>query len=217
MSAPHTIELLDPKSLVPYEANAKKHPDDQIDKLVKSIGKFGWTAPIIVDVDLVIIAGHGRTLAAIKMGLEKVPVIVRRDLTKDEADALRLADNRVASNDYDMDLIQSELMRLNDLDFDMSTMGFDEKELDFSLADLGDIDESLFVEDIGEAVEKQKEANSQSIQATDDVAAPIGDALGFKRVTVAQSRELRDLMSKVEAKFNLTGVEALTRALSHVL
>lgn len=217
------IELLDPRTLIPYEANAKKHPDNQIDKLIKSIEKFGWTQPVVVDKDFVIIAGHGRTLAAIKMGREKVPVIVRADLTKAEADALRLADNRVTSTEYDQAAIQAELQRLADEladgagDFDLSDLGFDEKEINFTLADLGEIDDSFFVEDVGEAVEKQKEENAAAITATDDVAAPVGDALGFKRVTIAQSRALRELVGKAETRTGKTGPDALIEALSLAL
>lgn len=218
----HAIELLDPKTLVPYAANAKKHPPEQVKKLIASIRKFGWTQPIVVDKDLVIIAGHGRTLAAIEMGAEKVPVIVRDDLSKAEADALRLADNRVTSTEYDQAAIQAELQRLADElslgaeSFELSDLGFDEKEINFTLADLGDIDESFFVEDVGEAVEQQKTENAKAIEATDDVAAPVGDALGFKRVTIAQSRELRDLMAKAEGATGKKGVEALIAALSRV-
>lgn len=214
-----TIELLDPRTLIPYEHNAKKHPDAQIDKLIKSIEKFGWTQPIVVDKDLIIIAGHGRTLAALKMGRALVPVIVRKDLSKAEADALRLADNRVTSTEYDQAAVQAELQRLADElaggaeGFDLSDLGFDEKEINFTLADLGEIDDSFFVEDVGAAVEKQQEENAAAIEATDDVAAPVGDALGFKRVTIAQSREIRELLGKAEANSGLKGVDALLDAL----
>lgn len=223
MTTNHTIELLDPKTLVPYAANAKKHPPEQIKKLIASITKFGWTQPIVTDGDLVIIAGHGRTAAALEMGAAKVPVIVRKDLTKAEADALRLADNRVTSTEYDQAAIQAELQRLADElaggaeSFDLMDLGFDEKEINFTLADLGEIDESFFTEDVSAAVEIQKAENEKAIEATDDVAAPVGDALGFKRVTIAQSREIRDLLGKVESSTGKKGVEALIEALSRAL
>ncbi|PZR92267.1 MAG: chromosome partitioning protein ParB [Stutzerimonas stutzeri] len=213
----YPIELTEIGALVPYEANAKKHSDQQVADLSRLIQKAGWTQPIVVDKDGVIIAGHGRRLAAIKLGLKKVPVIWRRDLSKAEADALRLADNRIASTDYDQAAIQIELQRLADEltgDLKLSDLGFDEKELDFTLSDLGDINEDFFVDDVSAAVEEQKQSNEKAIETTDDTAAPVGDALGFKRVTIAQSRELRELMARVEQRSGKKGVEALIYVLS---
>ena len=213
----HAIEIVDITWLKEYEANAKKHPDDQVEALAKSIQKFGWTSPIIVWKDGTIIAGHGRRKGALKLGLKKVPVIVRRDLTKAQADALRLADNRVAGTEYDQAAIQIELQRLADeLDgsFELSDLGFTDKELDFSLSELGDIDDSLFVDDISGAVETQKEENKAKVEAVDDTAAPVGDALGFKRVTIEESRKLKGLMAAIEARSGKTGVQALIYTLS---
>lgn len=216
----HAIEIVDITWLKEYEANAKKHPDDQVEALAKSIQKFGWTSPIIVWKDGTIIAGHGRRKGALKLGLKKVPVIVRRDLTKAQADALRLADNRVAGTEYDQAAIQIELQRLADeLDgsFELSDLGFTDKELDFSLSELGDIDDSLFVDDISGAVETQKEENKAKVEAVDDTAAPVGDALGFKRVTIEESRKLKGLMAAIEARSGKTGVQALIYTLSAVV
>lgn len=208
-----TIQLLDLKSLQPYENNAKIHSEEQIDKLCGLIKRFGFSSPIVVDGDLVIIAGHGRRLAALKLGLDKVPVIVRDDLTKDEANALRLADNRVASNAYDLQLEQAELQMLaglgDELDFDLTMLGYSEHELNFSTGDLGEIDDSIFVDDINEAVEQQKTENQSKTQEIDDVAAPVADALGFKRVTIAESRQIRDLMAKMETATGKKGPSAL--------
>lgn len=214
------IEVKPIAFLKPYEANAKKHPPEQVAKIVASITKFGWNQPIITAGDGTIIAGHGRRLAAIELGLKVVPVIVRSDLSKAQADALRLADNRVASNDYDQAAIQIELQRLaEELDgsFDMSDLGFDQKELDFSLSDLGEINDDFFVGDVNEAVEQQKRENEKKIEATDDIAAPIADAFGFKRVSVAQSRVIRDLVTKIETKTGETGARALITFISSAL
>ncbi|RWI35407.1 ParB/Srx family N-terminal domain-containing protein [Mesorhizobium sp.] len=211
---PHKIEIWDIDKIIPYEANAKKHPDDQVTKLAKAIESFGWTQPIVVWTNGEIIAGHGRRLAALKLGKTKVPVIVRSDLTKAQADALRLSDNRVTSTDYDMSMIQDELQRLAAEDFDIEVIGFDERELEFATADLGAISDDMFVTDISQAVEQQKADNASAAEATDDIAAPVADALGFKRVTVAQSREIRELMGKVQARTGKSGVDALILVLS---
>lgn len=209
----HQIELWEIEKLVPYGMNAKKHPRDQVQKLARAITKFGWTQPIVVWENGEIIAGHGRRLAALELGLKKVPVIVRRDLTKAEADALRLADNRVTSTDYDQSAIQDELRRLSaelaGSSIEMLDLGFDAKELDFSMADLGDMNSDFFVDDINEAVEQQKSENEKTIETTDDIAAPIADAFGFKRVSIAQSREIREHMTKIESATGKAGAEAL--------
>lgn len=218
MSMSPAVEIWEIENLVPYELNAKKHPEEQIEKLCKSITKFGWTQPIVVWKDGSIIAGHGRRLAAIKLGLKKVPVIVRGDLTQAEADALRLADNRVSSNDYDQALVGIELQRLfaeGDMDL-IAAMGFDEKELDFTMSDLGEMNDDFFTDDMNEAIAVQKAENEEAIEKTDDTAAPIGDALGFKRITIAQSRTIRELMTNVEQQTGKTGPDALIAALRKI-
>lgn len=203
------VEFLDPNSLVPYAGNAKKHSDDQIEKLARLIQKNGWTQPIVVDKDKVIIAGHGRRLAALKLGLKKVPVVVRGDLSKEEADGLRLADNRVASTEYDTALLQQEMLRLNDIGIDLEDFAFDTKEIASLTVDFGEFDESAFVEDVGEAVDEQKEENAKKQEEVEETAAPIADAFGFKRISVAQSRRVRRFMSAIEDKTGQKGIDAL--------
>jgi len=213
---PYPIELWDVAKLVPYERNAKIHTPEQVKKLARAIKHYGWTQPIIVWTNGEIIAGHGRRLAALELGLARVPVIVRSDLSKAEADALRLADNRITSTDYDQAEIRIELERLAD-EVDLSLAGFDDKEIDFAIADLGEIDTTFFADDIGEAVEKQKEENKTVAKTTDETAAPVADAFGFKRVTIAQSRQLRGLVTRIEERTGKTGAEALLDFLSSAL
>ncbi|WP_062120489.1 ParB/Srx family N-terminal domain-containing protein [Aureimonas sp. AU40] len=207
------VELRDVSELVPYEKNAKKHSEAQVGKLVKLILKVGWTQPIITDGDMVIIAGHGRRLAALEIarqtGVSKIPVVVRSDLTKEEADALRLADNRVTSTEYDMGMIEEELRRLAAADFDIDIIGFDAAEIEFTTADLAAFDESAFVEDVSSAVESQQEGNKAAAEKVDETAAPVVDALGFKRITIAESRQLRDLVGRMETRTGKQGIAAL--------
>lgn len=203
------VEFFDPDTLVPYAGNAKKHSDEQVEKLARLIKKNGWTQPIVVDKDKVIIAGHGRRLAAKKLGLKKVPVVVRGDLTKEEADGLRLADNRVASTEYDTALLQQEMLRLNDIGVDLADFAFDAKEIASLTVDFGEFDESVFVEDVGEAVDEQKEENAKKQEEVEETAAPIADAFGFKRISVAQSRRVRRFMSSIEDKTGQKGIDAL--------
>ncbi|MDA5369599.1 ParB/Srx family N-terminal domain-containing protein, partial [Escherichia coli] len=112
MTKKFEIVYRDPADLIPYEMNAKKHDEQQIRDLAAAIKKRGFDQPITVDKNDVIITGHGRREAAIFAGLERVPVIVRDDLSDDEVRAKRLEDNRLASIDYDAIKLQKELESL---------------------------------------------------------------------------------------------------------
>ncbi|MBX4911344.1 ParB N-terminal domain-containing protein [Rhizobium bangladeshense] len=214
-----SVTLVAVADLIPYEKNAKKHSPEQVEKLSALINKYGWTAPIVVDKNLVIIAGHGRRLAALNLGLEKVPVIIRDDLSEADVIALRLADNRIASTEYDLQLEQAELQILNEMDIgiDLTILGFSEHEINFSTGDLIEMDDTIFVDDVGAAVEKQRTENEEKTREVDDVAAPVADALGFKRVTIAESRQIRDLMGRMEKTTGKKGVEALISFVSEAL
>ena len=120
----------DPKELTPYANNAKAHPVSQIDKVAASIAAFKFDQPLVVDAQGVIIKGHARREAALRLGLAKVPVIVRADLSETEAKALRLADNRVAESDWLNQELSLELEALRGHDFDLELTGFDQAELD---------------------------------------------------------------------------------------
>ena len=118
-----------PDSLTPYFRNAKKHPTEQIDKIASSIAEFKFDQPIVIDGQGVIIKGHGRREAAIRLGIKEVPVIVREDLSEVQAKAARMADNRVAESPWDDEILKLEFADLKLADFEMGLMGFDEIEL----------------------------------------------------------------------------------------
>jgi DNA modification methylase len=124
------IELWDVEALVPYANNPRTHSKEQIAKVAASIARFGFVNPILVDAEANVIAGHGRLQAAKQIGLEKVPVIILDHLTKEEKRAYVIADNQLALEaGWDDDLLKAELGALADLDFDLSVIGFSEKEL----------------------------------------------------------------------------------------
>lgn len=126
------VELLPPDSLTPYANNAKKHPTEQIDKIAGQIAKFGFDQPIVVDKQKVIIKGHGRREAALRLGLKEVPVVIAAHLSDHEAMAVRLADNRVAESDWDDKFLKFEFGTLDRNDFDLNLTGFDQDEwIDF--------------------------------------------------------------------------------------
>ena len=126
----------------PYELNAKIHSEEQVAKIAESIARFGWDQPIVVDKNGVIIKGHGRRLAAIKLGLIEVPVLVRDDLNEEQVKAARLADNRVAIGDIDADLLKLELQSIN---IEFLEEIFDSKELEFMQADLSEMNVDVIV------------------------------------------------------------------------
>lgn len=123
------IQYLPTAELIAYVNNVKKHPDSQIEKIVSSIAEFGFTVPIVVDSDKVVIAGHGRLAAAKKMQLQQIPCIVRDDLTPAQVKALRIADNKVAESAWDDDALKLELESLAELDFDLTLTGWDAEDL----------------------------------------------------------------------------------------
>ena len=115
--------------LVPYENNAKKHPQDQIDLLIRSINEYGFINPCLIDKDFKVIAGHGRIEAAKQMGMDKVPCLFVEGLTEAQYKAYVLADNRLTElGEWNMDLVMLELQDLQDMDFDISLTGFEMPE-----------------------------------------------------------------------------------------
>lgn len=113
-------------SLVPYENNARTHSDEQVDKIIRSIKEFGFINPVLVNKENVIIAGHGRVMAAKKMGMSKVPCLYVEHLTDEQMRAYVIADNKLAEEaGWDMEILQNELEALQALDFDISLTGFE--------------------------------------------------------------------------------------------
>ena len=118
-------------SLIPYINNSRTHSDEQVAQIAASIKEFGWTNPILVDGDNSIIAGHGRLLAARKLGYKEVPTIELKDLTETQKKAYIIADNRLALNaGWDNELLTIELNDLLADGFALELLGFDPKELD---------------------------------------------------------------------------------------
>ena len=130
------ISMLATKDLIPYARNTRTHSDEQVNQIVSSIKEFGFTNPVLVDQDNMIIAGHGRVMAANKLKLGKVPTICLKHLTEAQKKAYIIADNRLALNaGWDEDMLKVELEELNDLEFDISLLGFEDKEIESLLSE----------------------------------------------------------------------------------
>lgn len=149
------IELWPIDKLIPYARNARTHSDAQVAQIAASIVEFGFTNPILVDGAAGVIAGHGRLLAARKLELKEVPVVILDHLTPAQKRAYILADNKLALNaGWDEELLKVELASLVDDDFNLDVVGFSDKELDELLSDCsveGDDDED---EQVAEAPDK---------------------------------------------------------------
>lgn len=118
------------ETLVPYARNSRTHSDEQIAQICASIKEWGFTNPILIDDDNTIIAGHGRLMAAQRLGITEVPCIVASNWTDAQKRAYVIADNKLALNaGWDNDMLAVEFGELKDLNFDLSLVGFTDDEI----------------------------------------------------------------------------------------
>jgi ParB-like chromosome segregation protein Spo0J len=124
------IEMWLVDKLIPWARNPRTHSDAQVAQIAASIAEFGFNNPILVDTKAGIIAGHGCLLAARKLGLTEVPVIVLDHLTEAQKRAYVIADNKLAENaGWDDEMLRVEIEALQDESFDVSLLGFEDEEL----------------------------------------------------------------------------------------
>ena len=132
-----TIERRTVADLIPYANNARTHSDEQVAQIAASIKEWGWTNPILIDEAGGIIAGHGRVMAARKLGINEVPVMIAKGWSKAQTKAYDLADNQLALNaGWDMDLLKVEMQGLDAEGFDLGLIGFDDMTLEGLLAEV---------------------------------------------------------------------------------
>jgi len=131
--------------LIPYARNARTHSDEQVAQIAASIKEWGWTTPVLVDEQGGIIAGHGRTLAAQKLEMTEVPVMVAKGWSDAKKRAYIIADNKLAQNaDWDNEMLALELGELGDLGFDLDLTGFAADEIAELLSPDVDEDDSKY-------------------------------------------------------------------------
>lgn len=139
------IQTVGIDEVIPYAKNPRKN-DAAVDKVAGSLKEFGWRQPIVVDAEMVVIAGHTRLAAARKLGLDQVPIHIATDLTANQIKAYRIADNRVSQEaKWDDDLLALELADLDLENYDLSKTGFNDDELAALMAEA--ITEGLVDED----------------------------------------------------------------------
>ncbi|WP_323043134.1 site-specific DNA-methyltransferase [Gemmobacter sp.] len=177
--------MMPTERLVPYARNARTHSDQQVAQIAASIAEFGFTNPILIGDDDVIIAGHGRLMAAQRLGLTEVPVIVLAHLTEAQRRALVIADNKIAENaGWDEELLKAELVALQEIEFDLDLVGFSDEELEDLL---GEIEAPA----LGGAVEGEDEVPEPPA----DPVSVIGDLwiLGIHRLLCGDSTVATDV------------------------
>lgn len=206
------------KDLIPYELNAKKHEKEQVKRIAKAISLHGFDQPIVVDKNGVIIKGHGRRLAVLELGTgyrhwPMVPVVQHKHLNPDEVKAMRLADNRVAVGDLDSELLRADLATM---DAEALKGIFDDKELLFGTADLGEMNAGVFVDDMDGVLAEQKAELEEKVAATAGGRVTLAKAFGFKDIPAAAQIAITALMAKAEALTGLKNQEALV-AFAHQL
>ena len=140
-----SVSMQKTESLSPYDRNSRVHSERQIDQIVNSIREFGFTIPVLVDEKSMLIAGHGRVMAAQKMGLEEIPVMVATGWTDQQKRAYVIADNKLTENStWDEELLKSEIKQLEFEEYNLDFLGFDVDDLTnlFLAKEFGDLLES---------------------------------------------------------------------------
>jgi DNA modification methylase len=177
--------------LIPYARNPRTHSDAQVAQIAASIREFGWTNPVLVDGANSIIAGHGRVMAARKLGLERVPVIELDHMSEAQKRAYVLADNQLALNaGWDEDLLRLELADLSELGFDLGLIGFGEGELERLLAGSK---EGLTEDDEAPALPEQAVSRPGDLWLLDDHRLLCGDATVMADVERVLDGSLADM------------------------
>lgn len=185
----------DVKSLIPYARNARTHSDMQIAQIAASIKEFGFLNPIVIAEDNTILCGHGRLMAAQKLGLKKVPCVKESHLTETQRRAFIIADNKLSLNaGWDNELLSVELTELQGADFDLDLLGFDEKELSQLFDEGNEIQEDEF--------DVETELTKPTFSKTGDIWS-----LGRHRLVCGDSTKeetYKSLMGKKKANLVMT-------------
>jgi DNA modification methylase len=185
------IEWRSVETLIPYAKNARTHSDEQIAQIAGSIKEFGFNNPVLVDKDNSIIAGHGRLMAARKLGMDKVPVVQLGHMTEAQRKAYVLADNRIALNSgWDTSMLSLELLELKD-NIDLSLLGFDADELDALLNPIEET-EGLTDEDAVPNVPDQPKTKLGDIYILGNHRLMCGDSTSIDAVEKLMDGQLAD-------------------------
>lgn len=210
------VEIVEIDRLVPYELNAKKHNPEQVDRLAEQIKRYGFDQPVVLwpipgTKQFSIIKGHGRRLAMMKLGMEKIPAVIQKHLSREQADAMRIADNALSSIEYDTKLLAEETKRLMEtFDLDAFDFGFSAKDEKLFLSiDTHEIDLDALTTDVSEAMRVQKEEDAERVSKMDDEDVRLNRIFGVSSVSTRDGRSLTRLLATLEAETGKEGIAAL--------
>ena len=151
MASSTSIKKVKVSDLIPYVNNSRTHSDEQVLQIAASIKEFGFLNPVIIDADNGIIAGHGRVMAAKKLGLDEVPCIDASHLSEAQKKAYIIADNKLALNaGWDDEILRIEFDALKELDFDIDLLGFDDSEINNIFGIIDDDESEQELDDIND-------------------------------------------------------------------
>jgi site-specific DNA-methyltransferase (adenine-specific) len=185
------IEYIEVSKLIPYANNARTHDDNQVTQIASSIREFGFNNPILIDDNYGIIAGHGRLMAAKKLGLLEAPTIKLSHLSDAQRKAYILADNRIAMNSgWDNELLALELKELDD-DIDLSLLGFDADELS-ALLNPVELTDGLTDEDAVPEVPDEPVTKLGDIYQLGNHRLMCGDSTSIDAVEILMDGQLAD-------------------------
>ncbi len=190
-----TVQRWPIDKLIPYARNARTHSDAQVAQVAASIIEFGWTNPILVGGDGVIIAGHARLAAARKLGMTEAPVIVLDHLTPTQRRALVLADNRLALNaGWDEEMLHVELESLEEEGFDLDLAGFTGEEIEELLRDPEETFEGLTDDDAIPEEPKRAVTMAGDVWLMGDHRLLCGDATSMEAMQTVLAGGLADMV-----------------------
>ncbi len=182
-------------ALIPYARNAKQHSDAQVAQIAASIREFGWGAPILIDGQNNVIAGHGRLLAARKLGMTEVPVVPLEHLSDTQRRALILADNKIGENaSWENELLGVELSELQEAGFDLGLTGFSPEEWDALIAGEGDTNDGLTDEDAVPEAPVEPISQAGDIWILGEHKVICGDATKLEHYKALLGDELVDMI-----------------------
>ena len=194
MQGAKTIEWLETKGLIPYAKNSRTHSEAQVAQIAGSIKEFGFNNPVLVDEDNGIIAGHGRVMAAQKLGLQAVPCIRLAHLSDTQRKAYVIADNRLALNaGWDDQMLTLELQELDGEDFDLSLLGFEADELNALLNPIKET-EGLTDEDAVPEVPEEPKTKPGDIYQLGRHRLMCGDSTSIDAVEKLMDGQLADIL-----------------------
>lgn len=189
------IEHMPVDDLIPYAKNARTHSETQIAQIAASMTEFGFVNPILLGEDNVIIAGHGRLMAAKMLGMAQVPVIFLKHLNEAQRRALVIADNKIAENaGWDENLLREELSALEDLDFNVDLLGFDAEELENLFLDEDGASGGLTDEDAAPEVPEKPISVEGDIWICGDHKVLCGDSTMIDSYNALMGEELADMV-----------------------